>query len=393
LLKTPLQILDGFQARFGTAASIYRAPGRVNLIGEHTDYNDGFVLPAAIEFYCWAAAAPRGDGKLVIHSENFNETVEAVLNSLAPLEKKHWANYPLGVAWALRQAGKRLTGANIYIAGEVPLGAGLSSSAAVEVAVAFALLSESKNGVDRSQLAQLCQKAENEFVGARVGIMDQFVSCYGRASHALLLDCRSLEHEFVKLPANLQLVICNTMVRHELASGEYNARRAECEEGVRILRIVLPEIRALRDVTLSQLEDHRRNLSAKVFARCRHVITENARVKRAVEAFQKGNTAALGPLLQDSHCSLRDDYEVSCRELDLMVEIASAQPGLIGARMTGGGFGGCTVNLVESAAVTDFRRNVAAAYSSKTGLTSEIYVSPASEGAQEIALEEHKPAK
>jgi galactokinase len=393
LLKTPLQILDGFQARFGTAARIYRAPGRVNLIGEHTDYNDGFVLPAAIEFYCWAAAAPRRDGKLVIHSENFNETVEAVLNSLAPLEKKHWANYPLGVAWALRQAGKRLTGANIYIAGEVPLGAGLSSSAAVEVAVAFSLLSESKNGVDRSQLAQLCQKAENEFVGARVGIMDQFVSCYGRASHALLLDCRSLEHEFVKLPANLQLVICNTMVRHELASGEYNARRAECEEGVRILRIVLPEIRALRDVTLSQLEDHRRNLSAKVFARCRHVITENARVKRAVEAFHKGNTAALGPLLQDSHRSLRDDYEVSCRELDLMVEIASAQPGLIGARMTGGGFGGCTVNLVEAAAVRDFRRNVAAAYSSKTGLTPEIYVSPASEGAQQIALEENKPAK
>jgi galactokinase len=393
LLKTPLQILDGFQARFGTAASIYRAPGRVNLIGEHTDYNDGFVLPAAIEFYCWAAVAPRRDGKLIIHSENFNETVEAVLNSLAPLEKKHWANYPLGVAWSLRQAGKRLTGANIYIAGEVPLGAGLSSSAAVEVAVAFALLSESKNGVDRSQLAQLCQKAENEFVGARVGIMDQFVSCYGRASHALLLDCRSLEHEFVKLPANLQLVICNTMVRHELASGEYNARRAECEEGVRILRIVLPEIRALRDVTLSQLEDHRRNLSPKVFARCRHVITENVRVKRAVEAFHNGNTAALGPLLQDSHRSLRDDYEVSCRELDLMVEIASAQPGLIGARMTGGGFGGCTVNLVESAAVTDFRRNVAAGYSSKTGLTPEIYVSPASEGAQQIALEEHKPAK
>jgi galactokinase len=394
LLKTPLQILDGFQARFGTAASIYRAPGRVNLIGEHTDYNDGFVLPAAIEFYCWAAAAPRRDGKLVIHSENFNETVEAGLNSLAPLEKKHWANYPLGVGWALRQAGKPLTGANIYIAGEVPLGAGLSSSAAVEVAVAFALLlSESKNGVDRSELAQLCQKAENEFVGARVGIMDQFVSCYGRASHALLLDCRSLEHEFVKLPANVQLVMCNTMVRHELASGEYNARRAECEEGVRILRIVLPEIRALRDVTLSQLEDHRRNLSPKVFARCRHVVTENARVKRTVEAFHKGNTAALGPLLQDSHRSLRDDYEVSCRELDLMVEIATAQPGLIGARMTGGGFGGCTVNLVASASVPDFRRNVAAAYSSKTGLTPEIYVSPASEGAQQIALEEYKPAK
>jgi galactokinase len=223
--------------------------------------------------------------------------------------------------------------------------------------------------------------------------MDQFVSCFGRASHALLLDCRSLKHEFVQLPANLQLVICNTMVGHELASGEYNARRAECEEGVRILRIVLPEVRALRDVTLSQLEDHRQKLSLKVFARCRHVVTENARVKSAVEAFHKEDTAALGPLLRDSHRSLRDDYEVSCKELDLMVEIATAQPGLIGARMTGGGFGGCTINLVESAAVNNFRRNVGAAYSSKTGLTPEIYVSPASEGAQQIVLEENKPAR
>jgi galactokinase len=392
-LKTPLQILDGFKARFGTAASIYRAPGRVNLIGEHTDYNDGFVLPAAIEFYCWAAAAPRGDGKLVIYSENFSETVEARLDSLSPLANKHWANYPLGVAWALRRAGKPISGADIYITGEVPLGAGLSSSAAVEVSIALALLQQSGDAEDRAELAKLCQKAENEFVGARVGIMDQFISCFGRASHALLLDCRSLEHEFVKLPANLQLVICNTMVRHELASGEYNTRRAECEEGVRILRIVLPEIRALRDVTLSQLEDHRHNLSPKVFARCRHVITENARVKSAVEAFRKGDIAALGPLLQDSHRSLRDDYQVSCRELDLMVEIAAAQPGLIGARMTGGGFGGCTINLVESAAVSNFRRDVAAAYSSKTGLTPEIYVSPASEGARHIAFEENKPGR
>jgi len=298
-LKTPLQILDRFKARFGTAASIFRAPGRVNLIGEHTDYNDGFVLPAAIEFYCWAASAPRRDGKLVIHSENFNETVEAGLDSLSPLAKKHWANYPLGVAWALHQARKPLTGANIYIAGEVPLGAGLSSSAAVEVAVGFALVSESKHGVDRTELARLCQKAENEFVGARVGIMDQFVSCFGRASHALMLDCRSLEHKFVKLPADLQLVICNTMVRHELASGEYNARRAECEEGVRILQTIHPKVRALRDVTLSQLQDHRQELSPKLFARCRHVITENARVKSAVEAFHRGDSKALGPLLQD----------------------------------------------------------------------------------------------
>jgi galactokinase len=240
------------------------------------------------------------------------------------------------VAWSLAKAGKPLIGANIYLAGDVPLGAGLSSSAAVEGAVAFALLSESGHAVDRSELAKLCQKAENEFVGARVGIMDQFISCYGRASHALLLDCRTLQHKFVKLPADLQLAICNTMVRHELASGEYNARRAECEEGVRIVRTAFPEIRALRDVTLSQLEAHRRILPPKVFARCRHVITENERVKSAVEAFHRGDTAALGPLLLESHRSLRADYEVSCRELDLMVEVATAQPGLIGARMTGG---------------------------------------------------------
>jgi len=391
-LKTPHQLLDAFKARFGTTATVYRAPGRVNLIGEHTDYNDGFVLPAAIEFYCWALAAPRRDGRVVIYSENFNETVEAALDSLSPLEKKHWANYPLGVAWALRQAGKPLTGANIYITGEVPLGAGLSSSAAVEVAVAFALLNESDSAIDRAELAKLCQKAENEFVGARVGIMDQFISCFGRASHALLLDCRSLQHEFVKIPADLQLVICNTMVKHELASSEYNARRAECEEGVRILRKAFPEIRALRDVSLSQLDEHRRNLPLTVFARCRHVITENARVKTAVEAFRREDRQALGRLMRDSHRSLRDDYEVSCKELDLMVEIAEVQEGLIGARMTGGGFGGCTINLVECAAVSDFRRNVAAAYFSKTGLTPEIFVSPASDGAQQVGVLENRPA-
>ncbi len=391
-MKTPRQLLDGFQARFGTSASIYRAPGRVNLIGEHTDYNDGFVLPAAIEFYCWAAIAPRGDRKLVIHSENFEETIEKDLDSLSPPGKKHWANYPLGVAWALCQAGKPVAGASIYIAGEVPLGAGLSSSAAIEVAVGFALLHDSGQEVERTELAQLCQKAENEFVGARVGIMDQFVSCHGRASHALLLDCRSLEYKYVKLPPDLQLVICNTMVKHELASGEYNARRAECEEGVRLLRGVFPEIRALRDVSLHRLENQRASLSKRVFARCRHVITENARVKSAFEAFGKGNIKALGTLMQDSHRSLRDDYEVSCKELDLMVEIASVQPGLIGARMTGGGFGGCTINLVESGAVNDFKRNVAAEYFSRTGLTPEIFVSPASEGAQQVKIEEKKTA-
>jgi galactokinase len=383
-LKTVHQLLESFRARFGTPSTIYRAPGRVNLIGEHTDYNDGFVLPAAIGFCCWVAAARRSDRKLAIHSENFNETVEVSLDSLAPPQKKHWANYPLGVAWALEEAGKRLSGTNLFIAGEVPLGAGLSSSAAIEVAVGFALLNQSRYEVDRTELAKLCQRAENEFVGARVGIMDQFVSCRGRAGHALLLDCRSLEFELVKLPAEVQLVICNTMVKHEIASGEYNKRRAECEEGVRKLASALTGIRALRDVTLAQLEEHRGLLEQRAYSRCRHVITENERVMKAVEAFKKEDLKALGPLMMDSHRSLRDDYQVSCRELDLMAEIAVAQRGVIGARMTGGGFGGCTINLVEASAVEEFKRPVSAQYYAKTGQRPEIYVSSASDGAQQM---------
>ena len=383
-MTNPLQLLERFRARFAALAAIYGAPGRVNLIGEHTDYNDGFVLPAAIEFYCWVACAPRTDGKLVIHSENFSETVEGNLDSLSGARKNHWGNYPLGVAWALQNSGKRLNGANLLIGGDVPLGAGLSSSAALEVAVGFALLHQSGLNVDRTELARLCQKAENEFVGAHVGIMDQFVACHGRPSHALLLDCRSLEHKLVKLPPGMQLVICNTMVKHALASGEYNRRRAECEEGVRTLRRVLPEIQALRDVTLGGLEEHRALLDATVYRRCHHVITENNRVKSAMRAFECGDNRALRTLMRESHRSLRADYEVSCKELDLMVEIASAQPGVIGARMTGGGFGGCTVNLVEATAVEAFKQNVATRYLAKTGLSPEIYVSPAAAGVRQI---------
>ena len=383
-MTNPLQLLERFRARFAALAAIYGAPGRVNLIGEHTDYNDGFVLPAAIEFYCWVACAPRTDRKLVIHSENFSETAEGNLDSLSAARKNHWGNYPLGVAWALQNSGKRLNGANLLIGGDVPLGSGLSSSAALEVAVGFALLHQSGLHVDRTELARLCQKAENEFVGAHVGIMDQFVACHGRPSHALLLDCRSLEHKLVKLPPGMQLVICNTMVKHALASGEYNRRRAECEEGVRTLRRVLPEIQALRDVTLGGLEEHRALLDATVYRRCHHVITENNRVKSAMRAFECGDNRALRTLMRESHRSLRDDYEVSCKELDLMVEIASAQPGVIGARMTGGGFGGCTVNLVEATAVEAFKQNVATRYLAKTGLSPEIYVSPAAAGVRQI---------
>src|SRR5690348_3466782 len=245
-----------------------------------------------MEFYCWIAAAPRGDRKLVIHSENFHETVEANLDSLSPVVKNQWANYPLGVADKLQAAGKRLSGASLLISGDVPLGAGLSSSAAIEVAVGFSLLQQSGCPVNRTELAQLCQKAENEFVGARCGIMDQFIACHGKASFALLLDCRSLDFQMARLPSGVQLVICNTMVRHELASGEYNRRRAECEEGMRALSMVLPEIRALRDVTLAQLENHGSLLDPKVYSRCRHVITENDRAQEAIRALYARNLTA-----------------------------------------------------------------------------------------------------
>lgn len=365
----------------------------MNLIGEHTDYNDGFVLPAAIEFYCWVAAAPRSDKKLLVHSENLKESVEANLESISRAAKGHWSNYPVGVAWALEEAGKRLRGANLLVTSDVPLGAGLSSSAAIEVVVGFALLHQSGLAVDLSELARLCQKAENEFVGARVGIMDQFASCHSCASHALLLDCRSLEYKLVKLPLGIQLVICNTMVKHEIGSSQYNVRRAECEEGVRALTKVLPGIRALRDVTPAQLETHRVLLSPTVYSRCRHVISENDRVQSAVRALYSDNLSTFGRLMRESHGSLRDDYEVSCKELDVIVEIAAAQPGVVGARMTGGGFGGCTINLVESGAVDAFKQNVAAKYFAQAGLTPEIYVSPAADGVQQVQVSSSEAAQ
>jgi galactokinase len=371
-----------FHERFGAAATVCRAPGRVNIIGEHTDYNDGFVLPAAIDSYCWLAFAPRTDRKLIVHSENFGETAERDLDSLAPGALHRWSDYPLGVAWALEQSGYRLCGANLLISGEVPLGAGLSSSAAVEVAVATALAHCARLIFDRKEIALLCQRAENEYVGMRCGIMDQFVSCHGQTGHAILLDCRSLDYQVVPIPAGLQLVICNTMVKHQLGSSEYNVRRAQCEEGVRALSTVLHGIRALRNVSLDQLERHRNLLADIVYKRCRHVITENERTLKVAELFRAGKEEGLAELLAASHRSLRDDYQVSCPELDSMVEIASRQAGVHGSRMIGGGFGGCTVNLVEEACAREFQQQVAREYQRQTGSKPEIYLCKAEQGVE-----------
>jgi galactokinase len=263
----------------------------------------------------------------------------------------------------------------------VPLGAGLSSSAALEVSAGFALMHLAKHSIPLKELALLCQRAENEFVGARCGIMDQFVSCHGRAGSAMLLDCRSLDFQLLRLPPKVHLVICNTMVRHELGSSEYNIRRSQCEEGVHQLSKALPGIRALRDVSLADLEEHRELLSAIVYKRCRHVVTENARTHWAAAAFESGEIATLRQLMTDSHRSLRDDYEVSCRELDIMVELAMQQRGVLGARMTGGGFGGCTINLVQAAESDRFCDRVAEGYQAAIGRRPDIYVCEASNGA------------
>jgi galactokinase len=391
-----------FASRFAAPPALYRAPGRVNLIGEHTDYNDGFVLPAAIGFSCSVAIAARNDRKLVIYSEAFDSTVEADLDSLPLSATGNWSDYPIGVATIIekshreksgpKKSGYRLRGANLYITSDVPVGVGLSSSAAMDVAVAYALLDISKHSVDRTRLALLCQRAENEYVGAHVGIMDPFVSCHGQAAHALLLDCRTLDFELVPLPAGLQLVICNTMVKHQLGASEYNTRRAECEEGVRRLSAALPSIVALRDVTLMQLEQHRALLSDTIYRRCRHVITENDRVHATASVLKSGEISKLSSLLADSHRSMRDDYEISCSELDIMVALAAEQPGVYGARMTGGGFGGCTVNLIAAEHASVFRRHMAAEYYAATGLRPDIYTCEAAQGANFIADDHHASA-
>ena len=373
-----------FQSSCGSEPQIYRAPGRVNLIGEHTDYNEGFVMPAAIDFSSWVTVTPRDDRVIAVSSENFQETFNFDLDDMTARARGHWSDYVRGVALTLEQAGYRLKGAQLQIRGDVPIGAGLSSSASIEVATGYALLQHSGFAIERIELAKLCQRAEQNFVGMRCGIMDQFVACHGQEGRALLLDCRSLEYDLLPLPEDVRLVICNTMVKHRLAGSEYNQRRFECEEGVRHLARTLPEVRALRDVSLADLKSHGRELPEAIYRRCRHVISENVRVLQAKTALEKRNLSEFGRLMNESHRSLHDDYEVSCEELELMVELAREAHGVYGARMTGGGFGGCTINLVKAEACVDFTDSVAREYKMSTGVAPEIYVSRTAAGVSKV---------
>ena len=374
-----LEVERRFHELYGKTCRIFRAPGRINLIGEHTDYNDGLVMPAAIDRSCWVAISPTDSRTLDIHSDNFNESRSLDLDQ--PRRLGDWSDYAQGVALMLEESGYHIRGGKMLIASDVPMGSGLSSSAAMEVAVALALLDTQPDRCDSGRLARICQRAENEFVGARCGIMDQFVSSHGRAGHVLLLDCRSLEHRFVPLPDDACLVICNTRLKHANAAGEYNLRRAQCEEGVRLLSASIPTLKALRDLSLPELERSSHLLSSTVYRRCRHVVSENQRVLDAATALAQRSWPQLGKLMFASHQSLRDDYEVSCPELDLLVELASQSSAVYGARMTGGGFGGCTINLVSREAVEGFVENTVSKYYSETNVVPEIYLSTASPGA------------
>ena len=375
------ELAQHFKDLFGSPPRIFCAPGRVNLLGEHTDYNDGFVMPCAIGFSTRVAISPRLDRKLVIRSEEFSEQFEFDLDNLPTRGKGVWSDYVLGVAVMLRQIGHATPGASLLVRGEVPIGAGLSSSAAIEVASALALMSLNGAALPLPEVAKLCQRAENVFIGARVGIMDQFISCLGKAGHALLLDCRSLEYKLIPIPENVRLVICNTMVKHDHANGAYNRRREECDEGVKILSQWYPKIRALRDVSVEQVEQHKADIPETIYKRCLHVVSENQRVLEGAEYLTDGDVGRFGALMQRSHLSLRDLYEVSCRELDVMAEIAQSLKGYCGGRMTGGGFGGCTVNIVRAPDAESFAAQISERYQAAIGIKPDVYVCSAANGA------------
>ena len=366
-------IATAFQHHFGYAPLLVRAPGRVNLIGEHTDYNNGFVLPAAIDKEIHFAVGLNDGPEIRLYSYDKDDHYAVAPDQVAPSQHP-WANYLLGVVAQFQRRGLAVPGFDCVFGGNIPIGAGLSSSAAVECGLAFALNELLGAGLDRLTLAHMGQAAEHEYAGVRSGLMDQFASLFGRAGHVVRLDCRSLAYEY--LPFNTDayhLVLCNSGVKHALASSEYNTRRRECEQGVAVLQRYYPEVLSLRDATAAQLDRHREELGAVVYRRCQYVVQENQRVERTCQALLADDMATVGAQMYASHAGLRDQYEVSCRELDVLVQIAQAAPGVLGARMMGGGFGGCTINLVAAGQAAAFVQQATAEYRRRLDLPLETY--------------------
>lgn len=378
-------LLQTFREKYeGAPTYAAFAPGRVNLIGEHTDYNDGFVLPVALTRNVCIVLRARPDDLVRIYSEEYDSWTEFSLADLDNPSNQAWGNYVRGVAWALKDRGHTIRGFDGVISGNVPRGSGLSSSAALEIAAAAAFLygSNINDELTGPEVAQAAQRAENEYVGVNCGIMDQFISVLGSKDHALLIDCRSLEYTLIPMPTNASLVIGNTKASRSLASSAYNERRAQCESGVATLQKVLPEIQALRDVSSAQLLEHRSLLDPLIYQRCSHVVAENERVLQTVQALRDGDLVLVGKLMSESHRSLRDDYAVSSKELDAMVEVMQSCSGCYGARLTGAGFGGCAIALVAQGQEQIVADAIFNGYPKKTNIWPEVYMTQASDGAR-----------
>ncbi len=382
LMSEVNNVVDAFRRRYPDSGSpcVYRAPGRVNLIGEHTDYNLGFVCPVALDLACYVAAAPGAGGRLRVFSNNVNQERTWSLTEISHLAPAgDWSDYVAGVAVMLARAGYQLQALDLLIDSTVPAGGGLSSSAALEIATALALLGDQE--IDRTELAKLARRAENEFVGMPCGIMDQYIAVFGQEHSALKIDCRSLDFEAVRLPTEAEFLAVNTMVKHELGGSAYRDRVAECRQAVEAIRKSDPSVESLRDATLGQLE----LVDGVPNKRARHIITENQRVEKFVAASARGDLEEMGKLLVGSHRSLQHDYEVSCEELDFLVDTAVRIPGVWGARMTGGGFGGCTVNLMKPGTAGRFQETIAGAYKERFDIDPVFYPVRPSAGASRVA--------
>ena len=373
------QLTASYQNAFHARPLLICSPGRVNLIGEHTDYNEGFVLPAAIDRAIYLAVGPRSDRAIHLVAHDLGETHTGSLDTLTPTHT--WADYILGVVAQFRLAGHSVGGFNCVFSGTIPMGAGLSSSAALENGVGFALNELYQAGLERVALVRISQRAENDFVGAKVGIMDMFASMMGRAGHVIKLDCRSLDYAYAPLRMDgIRIVLCDSRVKHSLVTSEYNTRRAECESGVRLLKPFYPDINSLRDVTMPMLDRHLRATEPLLYRRCAYVVQENGRVLDGVAALEADDLDAFGQLMYGSHEGLSRWYEVSCPELDTLVDIARRQPGVLGARMMGGGFGGCTINLVRAERLDAFMGVITKQYKASTGKDTYIHVCKIEDG-------------
>ena len=372
----------------GLIKGAFSAPGRVNLIGEHTDYNEGFVLPIAIEKKIIMLGQLRRDRLVQIFDLGYKAEAKFSLDNLSPYKKDTWVNYLMGVMDEMQKAGYLLQGVNLIFISNIPKGAGLSSSAALEVVTALTMVKLNLLEIKPVEMAHLCRRAENNFVGVACGIMDQYVSCLGQKNYALFIDCRSNDYDLIPFnDHNYQIVICNSKVQRGLVDSEYNKRKEECKIAAEFFNHKLKrEIRALRDISIDEYKKYHSQLPEVIARRTRHVISENYRVQTGVQALRMGNYSTFGQLMIESHQSLKDDYEVSCKELDLLVDLALEQEGVLGARMTGAGFGGCTVNLLKREYIDAFKKTIKQGYKKITGIISDMYVTPPVEGAKVLEL-------